>query len=265
MRKIAPLYALQAGWVRYKNRAGMYTAFTVLMLILSMVAGGVSTSIGSVFSGIPFLERSIVAILTSVFGALISMGWYHFARKDEQGLDVEFGDFFDGFKVNARQLIAVSVIIALISQLFTLVVPSEMLSLTIDEQTQDPEELMMMFQDLKEVYLANINSILIFAVISTVFGLSVLFAQYRASLEGEDPLTAIQWSAAHVLPNTLRIIVLFIAVIAVAALVVVFTLGLGLLVAVPWISLSFYDAYNQLLPEPEVPSTLDQEFTAGDD
>jgi len=266
MKKIAPLYALQAGWVRYKNRAGMYSAFTVLMFILSLVIAGFVTSVASVFSTSAFLERTIVALLTGIFGAMISMGWAHFARKDEKGLLVEFGDFFSGFKVNVRSLVAVTVIITLATQLLSLVVPEEIASFTLESNDGDAEELMMAFQDLQLVYSEHINEIAIYFFSSLLLGLLFMFAQYRASLEGDDPVRAIQWSMAHAVSNTINIIALLVLIVVLTAVITVFTLGLGLLVVIPWVTLSLYDAYDQLLPDVEsVEHELDDELTTRDE
>ena len=265
MNKISPLQALQAGWIRYKNRAGMYTAFAVFMFVISIVIGGVAASIAAVFSGAGFLERAVVAVITGVFGAMLNMGWCHFARKDERGDDVEFGDFFQGFKVNVRSLAAVSVVIALSTQLLSLLVPEEILSMTVDAESQNAEEVMMMFQDMQEVYVAHASNIMLYAVATAFLGLGLLFAQYRASLEGEDPITAIQWSFSHALPNTLRIIVLMFLVIIVTAVVAILTLGLGLLVLIPWITLALYDAYDQVILEASGPLGLDDKFISRKD
>jgi len=262
MKKIAPIYALQAGWVRYKNRAGMYSAFTVLMFILSLVVSGFVTTVASLFSTSAFLERTIVALLTGVFSAMLSMGWAHFARKDEQGLAVEFGDFFSGFKVNARALIAVTVIITLAIQLLSLVVPEEIASFTLESNEGDAEELMMAFQDLQVVYMEHINVLAIYFFASLALGLLFMFAQYRASLEGDDPIAAVQWSMAHALPNTFNIVALFVLIVVLTTVITVFTLGLGLLVVVPWVTLSLYDAYDQLSPLVEA---VEDELTAVDE
>lgn len=263
MRKIAPLYALQAGWVRYKNRAGMYTAFGVVSLILSGMASGVITGISSVVDSVPMLQLAITFIVIGIVGAMLAMGYAHFARKDHRGEEVEFGDFFLGFKQNGKKLAAVATIVALVSQFSSLIIPEELRSA---QQTQsgDPEELMMFFEDMYDVVLQNASSIYMYLSLMILFSIAVIFANYRASLVGDDPLEAIQWSMKHAFPNLLRIFALNFLIILISVPAVVLTLGLGLLVVIPWAALCTYDAYTQLLPEELETEVLEEEFTPRD-
>ena len=97
MRKISPIQAIQAGWIRYKNKAGMYTAFTLFSFVVSVVIATVSGSIGGAFSFNLFIQTTIIAITAGIGYALLTIGYAHFARKDEAGEEAEFGNFLDGY------------------------------------------------------------------------------------------------------------------------------------------------------------------------
>ena len=264
MRKIAPLYALQAGWVRYKNRAGMYTAYGVVSLILSGMVSGVITGASSVIGSVPMVQIAITSVVVGVVSAMLAMGYAHFAGKDHRGEEVEFGDFFLGFKQNGKKLAAVATVVALVTQLSALIVPQELRSVQQQSQSGDPEELMMFFEDMYGVILENATSIYAYLSLIVVFSIVVVFANYRASLAGDDPVDAFRWSVQNATPNFLRIIALNLLIVLISVPAIILTLGLGLLVIIPWASLCMYDAYTQLLPEELQAEVLEEEFASRD-
>lgn len=253
MRKISVSQALYAGWIRYKNKAGIYTAFGVFSIVVSLVIAGVAGGISSAFQSQLFLQNLVTSLIAGVGGAYLSIGYAHFAKKDQLGEEVEFGDFFGGLRIHAKQLLVVSVVTIIIGQLGLLLLPADLLSYTMELQDQaDPEEMMMIVEDMVAAYQDHSVQLVVLLLLQIVIGLAFMFAPYAASLEGKDPLEAIKWSATHAGSNFLRIVAMILILSVIAVVGAVFTLGLGLLVIIPYFSLVTYDMYTQLLDEPEI-------------
>ena len=193
MRKIHPLQAIQAGWIRYSNKAGMYTSFTIMTLLISLVLTAVASGIGNIFSFNTFIQGTVVAILVGVVGGVINIGYAHFAAKDESGVDVEFGDFFLGFSENVKSLVLVLIATVFVSQISALTTPQELQNLNLEEenQIQSLEELSMIFEEIVVVFLDNIGSILSFLALQLFLGIVLMFAPFAASLEKQDAIQAL--------------------------------------------------------------------------
>ena len=258
MRKISVSQALQAGWIRYKNKAGMYTAFGVFSIVVSLVIAGVAGGVGSAFGSQIFLQNLVTSLIAGVGGAFLSIGYAHFAKRDHAGEDVEFGDFFGGLRMNAKQLVVVSVITILVGQLGMLLLPADLLNYTMELQDQaDPEEVMMIVEDMIASYQDHGLQLFLLILLQIIFALAFMFAPYSASLEGKDPLEAIKWSAGNAANNVLPIIAVGIIMTLIAVVGTIFTLGLGLLIIIPYFSLISYDMYTQLFDEPEVEEVVE--------
>jgi uncharacterized membrane protein len=250
MRKISPTQAIQAGWIRYKNKAGMYTAFTVFSLVVSLVFATVAGGIGGLFSFNTFIQTTIIAIIAGIGSGLLNVGYAHFARKDEAGEDVEFGNFLDGFRINVKSIVVVMVATVVLSQLSTLLMPSELMTFQLTEdQSQDFELMMMAFEDLSEVLQANMGSFYLFVGLQIFLSIVLMFAPYFASLNGKDGLESLADSIKLALPNFLKIFLAIFLVALIAIPVTVLTIGLGLLVIVPFMQLVAYDIFAQLTEE----------------
>jgi hypothetical protein len=247
MRKISPTQAVQAGWIRYKNKAGMYTAYTVFSLVVSVVFATVAGGIGGLFSFNSFIQTTIIAIIAGIGSGLLNVGFAHFARKDEAGEEVEFGTFLDGFRINVKSIVVVMVATVLLSQLTSLLMPQELMSFQLtEEQSQDFELMMMAFEDLSEVLQANMGNFYLFLGLQVVLSIVLIFAPYFASLKGKDGLESLVDSIKLGLPNFLQIFLALLNVTLIAIPVTIVTLGLGLLVIVPLIQLVAYDIFAQL-------------------
>lgn len=250
MRKISPTQAIQAGWIRYKNKAGMYTAFTVFSLVVSLVFATVAGGIGGLFSFNTFIQTTIIAIIAGIGSGLLNVGYAHFARKDEAGEDVEFGNFLDGFRINVKSIVVVMVATVVLSQLSTLLMPSELMTFQLTEdQSQDFELMMMAFEDLSEVLQANMGSFYLFVGLQIFLSIVLMFAPYFASLNGKDGLESLADSIKLALPNFLKIFLVIFLVALIAIPVTILTIGLGLLVIVPFMQLVAYDIFAQLTEE----------------
>jgi len=250
MRKISPIQAIQAGWIRYKNKAGMYTAFTLFSFVVSVVIATVSGSIGGVFSFNLFIQTTIIAITAGIGDALLTIGYAHFARKDEAGEEVEFGNFLDGFRYNVKSLIVVIVATVLISQIFSLLLPNELMTFQLtEEQSRDFELLRIAFEDLGALIFANLGSIGLFLSLQMVLQIVLILAPYFASLKGRDGFQSLVDSIKLALPNFLEIFLVLFIVSLIAIPVVIFTIGLGILVIVPFVQLVAYDIFVQLTEE----------------
>jgi len=262
MKKIDPFYALQAGWVRYKNNAGMYTAFTIVWFIATLLITTVATGMGGMFALLG--ERFVALLMAIVLGAgtiFLTMGFSHVARKDELGAGVEFGDFFNALRVNQKQLLGVVVITSILGQLGTFFMPEGFAALSAGQfDFSNLDELQMMVEDMQEVYMDNTGIIMLVALIQIVFGVGFMFATYRASLEGEGAMEALKWSFPRAWGNFFRIFVLALMMGVIAIILGVLTLFIGFLVIIPWMILVQFEMYDQICDKPEGLDPVVEEF-----
>jgi len=262
MKKIDPFYALQAGWVRYKNKAGMYTAYTIIFFIASVliaqVAAGLAGMLG--FMGVR-LATLIMSLVVGAGSMFLSMGFAHVARMDERGESVEFGDFFHAFKVNQKQLFGVVLITTLIGQIGGFFMPEEISALGSGQfDFNNMDEIQMVFEDMADIYAENSGIIVLVALVQIVFGVGFMFSTYRASMEGEELMEALQWSFPRAWKNSLRLLVLGILVFVIAMVMSLITFFIGLLAIIPWLILVQYDIYDQLCDKPEGVDPIVEEF-----
>ena len=262
MRKIHPLQSIQAGWIRFSNRAGMYSSFAIISILISLVLTTIASGIGNIFSFDSFIQGLVVGIIAGVLGGIINIGYAHFAAKDELGDDVEFGDFFMGFSQNIKSLIWVLMATVLVSQLSVLFIPQELQSLNLEEQGQfqNLEELTILAEELGVVFWDNIGGILIFFAIHMFFGIVLIFAPFAASLGKQNPIQALHFSIANALSNFFNILftylILALAIVIIAyVLILLGTVGLiilviscfiGFFVFIPVLNLIVYDMFSQL-------------------
>jgi len=262
MKKIDPFYALQAGWVRYKNKAGMYTAYTIIFFIASVliaqVAAGLAGMLG--FMGVR-LATLIMSLVVGAGSMFLSMGFAHVARMDERGESVEFGDFFHAFKVNQKQLFGVVLITTLIGQIGGFFMPEEISALGSGQfDFNNMDEIQMVFEDMADIYAENSGIIVLVALVQIVFGVGFMFSTYRASMEGDELMEALQWSFPRAWKNFLRLLVLGIMVFVIAMVMSLITFFIGLLAIIPWLILVQYDIYDQLCDKPEGVDPIVEEF-----
>ena len=262
MKKIDPFYALQAGWVRYKNKAGMYTAYTIVFFIASVliaqVAAGLAGMLG--FMGVR-LATLIMSLVVGAGSMFLSMGFAHVARMDERGESVEFGDFFHAFKVNQKQLFGVVLITTLIGQIGGFFMPEEISALGSGQfDFNNMDEIQMVFEDMADIYAENSGIIVLVALVQIVFGVGFMFSTYRASMEGDELMEALQWSFPRAWKNFLRLLILGLMVAVLAMVLTLLTLFIGLLVIIPWLILVQYDVYDQLCDKPEGIDPIVEEF-----
>ena len=228
----------------------MYTAFTLFSVIVSIVVATVATRIGGVFAFNTFIQTTVIAILAGIVSGLLNVGFAHFARKDEAGEDVEFGLFLDGFRINVKSVIVVMVATVMLSQIASLLMPPELMTFQLtEEQSQDFELMMMAFEDLSEVLQANMGSFYLFVGLQIFLSIALMFAPYFASLNGKDGLESLADSIKLALPNFLKIFLAILLVTLIAIPVTILTIGLGLLVIVPFMQLVAYDIFAQLTEE----------------
>ncbi|MEY2970878.1 MAG: hypothetical protein RLZZ599_1251 [Bacteroidota bacterium] len=262
MKKIDPFYALQAGWVRYKNKAGMYTAYTIVFFIASVLIAQVATGLAGMlgFMGVR-LSTLIMSLVVGAGSMFLSMGFAHVARMDERGESVEFGDFFHAFKVNQKQLFGVVLITTLIGQIGGFFMPEEIGALATGQlDFNNLDEVQMMFEDMAEIYVEHSGIIVLVALIQIVFGVGFMFSTYRASMEGDELMEALQWSFPRAWKNFLRLLVLGIMVFVIAMVMSLITFFIGLLAIIPWLILVQYDIYDQLCDKPEGVDPIVEEF-----
>jgi hypothetical protein len=251
MNKINPLYTFQASWIRYKNNAGLYTAFLIVYFLLSLVVSGIVAVLSTV-------SALLSTTLLGIFTAFLVMGYAHVARLDEEGQSVAFGDFFHAFRSNAGKLLQVTLLSLLVSNIALVFYPEEVLSLMNGEfqDNQSPEELMMQIERLWEALPQYSGIMTVMGLFQLLFGIGFQFAPYCATLEGKGLLESIQWSFVQAFGNFWRILATYVLLILLIVVGTIFTLGLGLLVLIPFAFLVNYDLYDQLVERPSEPSTI---------
>jgi uncharacterized membrane protein len=262
MNKISPGQAIQAGWVRFKNQAALYVAFTVvyfvLLTLISSVGNGVGTMFG--FLGGAKATLAISSIISGVAASFLTLGYAHVARKDQLGEAVEFGTFFDAFRVNQKPLLQVSLVTSLAGLISVIMFPDEFFNMA-SGQIQDPDEILMLIQDMSIDLRESSGTLIAVGLIQLVFSIGLMFSTYKASIDGSDLFESITWSFKVSIPNFLRIFITFFLVGILTAFFTVVTLFIGLLAIIPIIILVYYDMYDQVSDDQVLGIPLDEEDT----
>jgi len=257
MKKIDPIYALQAGWVRYKNNAGMYTAYTVLIFIAWIILFSIAAGMGLLFE--VFGER-VSGLITNVFltgsTVFLTLGMAHFAREDERGTAVELGDFFSAFRVNQKQLLGVVLITTLLSQLLSFFMPDSFMALASGEMDPNSIDPSALIDDIT----GRLGILIFIILVQIVFSIGFMFSSYRASLDGADVMESLKWSFPRAWGNFLRIVIVLFLTSIIAAFLGFITLFLGFLVLIPWSMLVQFEMYDQLCDKPEGLDPVVEEF-----
>lgn len=267
MTKIHPILALQAGWVRYRNGIGPYTAFTLVFIVLSFMLSGIIVGVQGLLMFLsPVLASSIAALLLSIVSGLLTMGFYHFGRMHERGESPEFPDFFRPFSTHLGTTVAVIVITSGITLALQSMMPvsAEELGTSLEGAT-DLDEMLMVFEDYADVMQEHQASVGAVTVAQILAAFLFFFSVMRASLDGASVKDALAWSIAHAGRNVLRILATMVLAGLISILVTVLTLGLGVLFAVPYIYMVTYDMYAQLTEDEHNDWTLETEAAAEND
>ena len=261
MKKIDPFYAIQAGWVRYKNNAGMYTAFTIIYLVACLMIALIGSGMGQMFGLFGDRVASLISVIAVGVGTtFLTMGYAHVARKDERGELIEFGDFFTAFQINQKSLIGVVIITALVSQVGTFLMPDEILYLGSEGEYTTIEDFQMLFEDMGQLYAQNAGILVFIFLIQLVFGVGFMFSTYRASIAGADVLESLKWSFPRAWRNFFRIVFLGLITSIMVAILTIVTFLVGLIVIIPWLMLVQFEMYDQVDDKTEELDTISEGF-----
>ena len=260
MKKISPGQAIQAGWLRFKNQAALYVAFTVVYFIMLTLISSVGNGVGTMFGflGGAKVSLALSSIISGVAASFLTLGYAHVARKDQLGEPVEFGTFFDAFRVNQKPLLQVSVVSSLVGLISVIMFPDEFFNMA-SGQIQDPDEILMMIQDMGIDLRESSGTLIAVGLIQLVFSIGLMFSTYKASIEGSDLFESITWSFRVSMPNFFRIFITFFLVGILTIIFSVLTLFIGLLAIIPIITLVYYDMYDQVSDDPVLGVPLDKE------
>jgi uncharacterized membrane protein len=113
-------------------------------------------------------------------------------------------------------------------------------------QIQDPDEILMMIQDMGVDLRESSGTIIAVGLIQLVFSIGLIFSTYKASIDGSDLFESITWSFNVSMPNFLRIFFTFFLVGILTVIFTVVTLFIGLLAIIPIVMLVYYDMYDQV-------------------
>ena len=260
MNKISPVQAIQAGWVRFKNQAALYVAFTVVYFVILTLISSVGNGVGAMFGFLGGAKASLAisSIISGVAASFLTLGYAHVARKDQLGEAVEFGTFFDAFRVNQKPLLQVSLVTSLVGLISVIMFPDEFFNMA-SGQIQDPDELLMLIQDMGIDMRESSGTLIAVGLIQLVFSIGLMFSTYKASIEGSDLFESITWSFKVSMPNFLRIFITFFLVGILTVIFTVLTLFIGLLAIIPIVMLVYYDMYDQVTDRPVLGVPLDEE------
>lgn len=216
---------ITAGWNLFTKTPWLWIGVTVVLLIGSIV-----------LSHIPFGQLAV-----TLFGPVFAGGIVSVSRSLDQGGNVEFGDFFAGFRSHTGSLIGVGVISLVLSAIvvvgvFALMGVSALGALLRGDA--DPQMMMSMAVTL-------ILSGLLIAALLLPLAMATWFAAPLVMFHDMAPLDAMKASfkgcLKNMLPFLLYGIVLFFAMILASI-----PFGLGLLVLGPVVAASVYTAYRDI-------------------
>ncbi len=126
-------------------------------------------------------------------------------------------------------------------------------------QIQDPDEILMMIQDMSVDLRESSGTIIAVGLIQLVFSIGLIFSTYKASIDGSDLFESITWSFNVSMPNFLRIFFTFFLVGILTVIFTVLTLFIGLLAIIPIVMLVYYDMYDQVSGDQVLEVPLDEE------
>nr|MCH9810481.1 hypothetical protein [Bacteroidota bacterium] len=126
-------------------------------------------------------------------------------------------------------------------------------------QIQDPDEILMMIQDMGVDLRESSGTIIAVGLIQLVFSIGLIFSTYKASIDGSDLFESITWSFNVSMPNFLRIFFTFFLVGILTVIFTVLTLFIGLLAIIPIVMLVYYDMYDQVSGDQVLEVPLDEE------
>lgn len=140
--------------------------------------------------------------------------------------------------------------------------PQELQNLNLEEenQIQNLEELIMLFEEIGVVFWDNVGSILSFLAIQLFLGIVLMFAPFAASLEKQDAIQALRSSIASALPNVFNILIAYLMIVLAVAIfafllsllgttgliILMISCFIGLFVFIPFLNLMAYDMFSQL-------------------
>lgn len=260
MKKISPAQAIQAGWLRFKNQAGLYVAFTVVYFILLTLVSSIANGVGEMFGFLGGLKAPLVisSIISGVAASFLTLGYAHVARKDQLGEPVDFGTFFESFKVNQKPLLQVSVVTALVGLISIIMFPDEFFTIS-SGQVQDPDEILMVLQDMSMTLQDNSGTVIGVGLIQLIFSIGLMFSTYKASIDGSDLFESITWSFNVSFPNFFRIFITLLLVGILAVLFTFLTLFVGILAVIPITMLVYYDMFDQVSDDQVMGVALNEE------
>src|SRR5690606_30696718 len=230
------------GFEYFKERAGEFIGFTLVYLIISMVIGM-----------IPFIGQ----VVSIVISGPLSVAYLIFTHRMHTGDTVEFSNFFDGFKkfspLFATYLIQIAIYLILALPLIFLIGFEFIQQIA----SSDVEAIMDSADLLRD------NAIIMFAyvLLFIYIGISFRWSLHLAYFFDYSPVQAIKTSFMLVSKNWFSHL-LFILIASLVAILGVVALVIGLLVAIPVISIADYHGFAEVtgLGKEEATET-DQDFT----
>jgi hypothetical protein len=239
------------GWDLFKKGAGSYIGFTVVFFVIVMVL---------VF--IPFVN-----LLVSVFEYVLIAGIFIYSRNLINGKG-EFSNFFEGF--NSFGQIFLFMLVLFLFTMPALIIfviyllPEGFMNSAINgfsDAEYLAEELIASFQE-------NLGAI-VFLYIAMLLYIMYLYISYSFTLilivdRKMRFWDAMELSRKVIAKNFLSFFGMYILLWVMISFGVVITCGLGTLIAIPYINLVIFSAYNNIIgPEEDMMAQKIEEFGGG--
>lgn len=218
-----PTSYFSKGFEYFKERAGEFIGYTIVYLIISMVIGM-----------IPFIG----SLISFVISGPLAVGILIFTHRMHTNQDLEFSNFFDGFK-KFTPLFATYIL----QMAFYFVLALPLIFIIGMEFVQaaalgDVEALM----ETGEIVMDNAGILFGYVLLFVYIGISFRWSLHLAYFHDYSPVNAIKTSFLLVNKNWFSHF-LFILLAALAALGGFVALVIGIIVAIPVISIADYFGY----------------------
>lgn len=218
-----PTQYFSKGFEYFKERAGEFIGFTIVYIIISMVVGMIPL---------------VGTLISLVISGPLAVGVLIFTHRMHTNQDLEFSNFFDGFKkftpLFATYLLQMAFYLLLALPLIFIIGIEFVQAIALG----DAEELM----ETGDIILGNAGILFGYVLLFVYIGISFRWSLHLAYFHDYSPINAIKTSFLLVNKNWFSHF-LFILLAALTALGGLVALLIGLIVAIPLISIADYFGY----------------------
>ena len=229
--------ALSRGFDLYKENAGPFIGFILIMMIIMMIVGAV-----------PVLGT----IVTSIFiGPQLLAGFYMVCRKADRGEPYEFGEFFKGFD-HWRELATTYAIMFLVYAVLIIIPVTYLVGWSF-------------FQDFEQIILeggspfAQVSwTFMLFLIPLFYLAVSWIFVTPIVVFHGLSNIEALEASRRVASRFWLPLFGYFI-VASIIAMLGILACGIGIIITLPIAYTCIYSAYDEVFPDHDMDEIVELE------